>query len=81
MAQVLTKGLGSGHLTAYGIGIMVGAGIYVLGVFVVVNAALIGLKRREGPPVGAFCVPVWVPWIGILGSIALTPANFLEHLA
>jgi amino acid transporter len=51
----------------------------LLVVFVVVNAALIGLKRLEATPDGMFSVPVWVPWFGILGSVALFAANFSEH--
>ena len=44
-------------------------------VFVIVNAALIGLKRRGGPT--PFDVPVWVPWLGILGCTAMFAANFV----
>lgn len=39
----------------------------LLSVFVLVNAALIGLKRRK--PAAPFRVPVWVPWAGLLGSV------------
>jgi amino acid transporter len=40
----------------------------LLAVFVVVNAALIALKRRA--PEAPFRTPVWVPWAGLLLSLA-----------
>lgn len=46
----------------------------LLVVFAIVNAALIGLKRQGGTT--PFDVPVWVPWLGILGCIAMFAANF-----
>lgn len=47
----------------------------LLVVFVMVNAALIGLKRQgEASP---FDVPVALPWVGIVLSICLIVANFL----
>jgi APA family basic amino acid/polyamine antiporter len=47
----------------------------LLVVFIIVNAALIGLKRQGGAT--PFDVPVWVPFMGILGSIAMFAANFV----
>lgn len=38
----------------------------LLGVFVLVNAALIFIKRRN--PTAPFRVPVWVPWAGVLAA-------------
>jgi len=45
----------------------------LLVVFTIVNTALIALKRRE--PEAPFRVPVWVPWLGLLGSLAALGAN------
>ncbi len=50
----------------------------LLVVFSIVNAALIGLKSKHGP--SPFSVPILVPWLGILASLALFAANFLEYL-
>ncbi len=47
-------------------------------VFMIVNAALIGLKIRGGP--SPFAVPVLVPWLGILASAALFAANFWDGI-
>lgn len=43
-------------------------------VFAIVNAALIGLKRQGGAT--PFDVPLWVPWAGIIGCVAMFAANF-----
>lgn len=52
--------------------------IALLVVFTIVNAALIGLKRKPGR--SPFSVPVFVPWLGILGSLALFAVNIGELL-
>ena len=54
----------------------------LLVVFTIVNAALIGLKTKGGPPLLSvpFSVPVLVPWLGILASIAMFAANFVGPL-
>ncbi len=52
--------------------------LVLLTVFIIVNAALIGLKAQGG--VAQFSVPVYVPWLGILTSLAMIGANFL-HVA
>ena len=49
----------------------------VLGVFVVVNVALIRLKRRAPPPAPHFHVPLIVPVLGALSSAALLASGFL----
>lgn len=97
MTDALSRRIGLPLLTAYGIGVIVGAGIYVLigavagaagvwaplsfllaglaevtstlllGVFSLVNLALILLKRSE--PEAPFRVPVSVPWAGLLLSL------------
>ena len=46
----------------------------LLVVFALVNAALIGLKRKA--PRGPFTVPVWVPWAGLAGCLATFAAAF-----
>ncbi len=46
----------------------------LLGVFVLVNAALILMKRRE--PEAAFRVAGWVPWAGIALSLAALLAEY-----
>lgn len=43
----------------------------LLVVFTVVNAALIGLKRQTGRPPAPFQVPIWVPVLGLVGSLAV----------
>ena len=43
-------------------------------VFAIVNAALIGLKRQGGDT--PFDVHAWVPWVGIIGCVAMFAANF-----
>lgn len=50
----------------------------LLVVFVIVNAALIGVKRQPTP--SPFSVPGWVPWLGILGSVVLFVVNIRELL-
>ena len=45
----------------------------LLGVFLLVNVALILLKRRE--PEAPFRVPVWVPWAGLIAAIAALAAT------
>ncbi len=50
----------------------------LLVVFVIVNAALIGVKRKQGA--SPFDVPGFVPWLGILGCIAMFTANFAGDL-
>lgn len=46
----------------------------LLVIFVIVNGALLLLKRREPPPAGAPNVPVVLPWLAILCSLALLAA-------
>ena len=50
----------------------------LLVVFIIVNAALIGLNRRPGAR--PFRVPSFVPWLGIAGSLALIVPSVLELL-
>ena len=45
----------------------------LLVVFTVVNAALIGVKRKR--PEAPFRVPVWVPWLGAAASAATLAAS------
>ena len=56
------------------------ATLVLLVVFVIVNTALIGLKRQDnGAAVQpAFTVPALVPWLGIVTSITMISANFLD---
>jgi amino acid transporter len=50
-----------------------------LGVFALVNAALVRLKLAGTPaPEGALVVPVWVPAVGSLVCLALLAASFLS---
>ncbi len=44
-------------------------------VFAIVNAALIGVKRKQ--PASPFAVPVWMPWLGIIACLAGFAASFL----
>ncbi|MDF1715615.1 MAG: APC family permease [Antarcticimicrobium sp.] len=43
-------------------------------VFAIVNAALVGVKRRE--PEGPFVVPAYVPWLGMAACVAAFAASF-----
>ncbi len=47
-----------------------------LGVFIIVNAALIDIKRQDGPT-ATFQVPAWVPVVGIIASTGM----FLAEVA
>lgn len=44
-------------------------------VFTIVNASLIGVKRRD--PEGPFVVPSYVPWLGMAACIAAFAASFV----
>jgi len=59
--------------------------VLLLGVFIVVNAALIVLKRRSEEPRGSFEVPIAVPTLGILTCAVILwhakPAALLTALA
>ena len=44
-------------------------------VFAIVNAALVGVKRRD--PEGPFVVPGYVPWLGMAACIAAFAASFV----
>ncbi|GAA6187495.1 APC family permease [Litorivita sp. NS0012-18] len=44
-------------------------------VFAIVNAALIGVKRKQ--PASPFAVPLWMPWLGIIACLAGFEASFL----
>lgn len=46
----------------------------LLGVFLLVNASLIVLKRRQ--PDAPFRIPAWVPWAGLLAAIAALVTAF-----
>jgi APA family basic amino acid/polyamine antiporter len=45
--------------------------VLLLGCFVLVNSALIVLKRREPTPKGAFDVPYFVPALGVIACLAM----------
>ncbi|WP_323785855.1 APC family permease [Thalassovita sp.] len=55
-----------------------GSTLALLVVFAIVNAALIGVKRKQ--PEADFKVPLWMPWLGILSCIATFAASFLGKL-
>lgn len=46
----------------------------LLVVFAIVNAALIGVKRKQ--PLSPFSVPVWMPWLGIAACLVGFAASF-----
>lgn len=53
--------------------------LLVLGVFTLVNASLIAIKRRGAAPPGQFSVPVAVPYLGLLlcvGTVAFQLLNW-----
>ncbi len=43
----------------------------ILIVFALVNAALISIKRKQGPAEGVLNIPMWVPVAGFISSISL----------
>ncbi len=47
----------------------------LLVVFILVNAALIGLKRQPGPAPESFQVAIWVPILGLCGSLTVLVAS------
>lgn len=53
--------------------------IVLLSVFVLVNAALIRLHRRE--PEAVFRVATWVPWVGLLAALAALAAALFSALS
>ena len=55
------------------------ASAVLLAVFVVVNAALIRLHRRE--PEAPFRVPRWVPWAGLIAALAALGAALFTILS
>lgn len=48
-------------------------------VFAIVNAALIGVKRKA--PESPFSVPVWVPWLGVVVSLGTFAASIAEQVS
>lgn len=55
-----------------------GTSVITLGVFALVNLALIGLKRRQtGGDAGAYRVPLAVPVLGLVTSLAMLAAGLL----
>lgn len=52
------------------------ASMGLLGVFILMNLALIRLKRRGPPPEGAPNIPAWAPWSGAILSSAVLLASF-----
>lgn len=52
--------------------------LLLLFVFVVVNGALIVLKRREGDIAGCFNAPVFVPALGIIVCLAMIAARIVQ---
>jgi amino acid transporter len=53
--------------------------VLLLSVFVVVNAALLLIKKRDKKPTGHFQVPMFVPFLGILISLALVANARVEE--
>jgi basic amino acid/polyamine antiporter, APA family len=50
-------------------------------VFALVNAALIRIKRREPPaPSGTFIAPAWVPWAGLVTTLAFLIADAITGI-
>ncbi|CUH66486.1 putative amino acid permease YhdG [Thalassovita gelatinovora] len=52
-----------------------GSTLALLVVFAIVNAALIGVKRKH--PDAEFKVPAWMPWLGVLSCIAAFAASLV----
>ena len=51
----------------------------LLVVFIIVNAALIGVKRQQ--PEAAFSNPAWVPWFGLIACLVTLVASLIGLLA
>jgi len=49
----------------------------VLSVFVLVNAALIRIKRRSVSAPGVYQYPAWIPWVGLVVSAVFIMARLL----
>ena len=49
-----------------------------LAIFAIVNVALIRIKLRGDPaPAGVFACPLWVPFAGLVATVALLVADWL----
>lgn len=51
---------------------------FLLGVFCVMNVALLVIKRQARTRLGGFTVPPWVPWLGLIGSLAALAVALLD---
>ncbi|MEO1275808.1 MAG: APC family permease [Pseudomonadota bacterium] len=51
--------------------------LVLLSVFVLMNLALIRLKRQGPPPPGALDLPSWVPYLGTISSVAVIAGALL----
>ncbi|MFM1816009.1 MAG: hypothetical protein RLZ98_2704 [Pseudomonadota bacterium] len=48
----------------------------LLALFILINAALIAIKRRDPEPAkGVYVVPAWIPWLGLACTIAFLAAD------
>jgi amino acid transporter len=55
---------------------------FTLGLFALINVALIRIKSREpAPPRGIYVAPRWVPWAGLASCVAFLIADLIARLA
>jgi amino acid transporter len=60
------------------------ATLFILGVFTLVNASLVSLKRRKAEPLGTVSVPLWAPVVGAGVSalfLVLTLTDLVRRIA
>lgn len=49
---------------------------FTLVIFIIVNVALIRIKKKEqAPPAGAFVCPLWVPFAGLISTVLLLASD------
>ena len=71
----LDRSLGLTLITLYGLGNILGAGIYVLVGEIIGAAGMDALKRRQPRAAGVMPCPMWVPMAGATASFGLLVAQ------
>ena len=58
-----------------------GTAFITLGIFAIVNAALLRLRLQPDAPSGSFTAPGWAPWVAITATLGLIALELLRILA
>jgi amino acid transporter len=80
---LITTGIGVLAILALALALSLGgladlAARGTLVIFAIINGALIQIKRAEkAPPSGIFACPSWVPFAGLVSTVALLAADFV----